>query len=259
MPTLGALSKERLSVELNNGSTQLYTAARRKQAINDAQEEFCDLTECLIRTQTITLSCGTTEYSLLSSTDFTRLAAQGVEYLRTDSNGLLTQIAGDDFPRRELPVQHRSEPGWRMSTTPTVAPTGYYLRGDGGDLRIGLFEPPKVGSSETVVLSVPFVMRPAAMASTAAVPFTVNSTVRTDLTLYHRALPHYAAHVLLPLTGDQNGATAQLQLFNSYVQRYQGNTRPKGGQTVTFATNYLANARGNEDDDWRRVPGWTWR
>ena len=83
--------------------------------------------------------------------------------------------------------------------------------------------------------------------------------MRTDLQLYQRALPHYAAHRLLPLTGDYQGATAQLQLFTSYVQRYKDAQRPKGGQQVTFDRDYLREARGSDDDDWRRVPGWTWR
>jgi hypothetical protein len=265
MPTLGQLSKERLSVELNNASTVLYTSTRRQQAINDAAEEFADLTECLVRQATITLSCSVREYTLLSSgvlsgsTDYSRISSQGVEYLFTDSNGLVTQLAGDDFVRRDIHLQNRAEPGWRGSTTPVRSPTAYYIRPSGGDLLIGLFEPPRVGSSETAVLQVPYVARPAPMGSTSDLPFTVNSTVRTDLTIYHRALPHYAAHKLLPLTGDQQGAIAQLQLFQSYVQRYKGDQRPKGGQSVTFATDYLSRARGSDADDWRRVPGWTWR
>lgn len=265
MPTLGQLSKERLTVELNNNSTQLYTSTRRQQAINDAAEEFADLTECLTHQATVALSCGVTEYRLLSSgtfagaADYTRLSSQGVEYLHTDSNGRVTQLAGDDFMRREIHLQSKHEPGWRASTTPVQSPTAYYLRSSGGDLLIGLFEPPKVGSSETAVLLIPYVARPTPMASTTEVPFTINGNVRTDLTLYQRALPHYAAHKLLPLTGDYQGATAQLQLFTSYVQRYKDAQRPKGGQAVTFARNYLQDARGDDGDDWRRVPGWTWR
>ena len=265
MPTMGNLSKSRLSVELNNGSTALYTSTLRQQYINDGAEEFADLTECLTQVATVTLSCGVTEYRLLSSgvlagsTDYSRLSSQGVEYLFTDSNGRVTQLAGDDFLRREVHSQNRFEPGWRASTTPQQAPSGYYLRSSGGDLLIGLTEPPKVGSSETAVLSVPYVARPAPMASTNDLPFTVGGNVRHDLTIYHRALPHYAAHKLLPLVGDQPGATAQLQLFQSYVQRYREANRPKGGQTITYATDYLGRARGMDSDDVRRVPGWTWR
>lgn len=263
MPTLGQLSKERLSVELNDASTVLFTSTRRQQAIHDAQEEFADQTECLIRQRTVTLSCSVTEYAILSSgvgsTDFLRLAPQGVEYLFTDSNGLVTQLAGDDFPQRTIPYQNRMEPGWRQSTTPVQAPSGFYMRADGGNLYVGLWEPPKVGSSETAVLQVPYVARPAPMASTTDEPFTVNSTVRTDLRVFHRALPHYAAHKLLGLIGDAQGSIAQLQLFQTYVDRYRSQQRPRGGQTVSYATNYLQRARRTDGDNWRRVPGWTWR
>ena len=259
MPTLGNLAKVRLTVELNDASTVLFTTALRHQYINDGQEEFADLTECLTRESTIALSSGVREYSLFTSTDYVRLAKQGVEYLHTSSGGTLTQAAGDDFPERAIQFQNRVEPGWRGSTTPVRIPSAWYQRQDGGDLKVGLYEPPAVGSSETAVLKVPYVIRPTSMTSTTALPFTLNSTVRTDLTLYHKALAHYAAHKLLPLVGDTQGSIAQLQLFQSYVDRYKGASRPRGGQQVTFATNYLQRARHGGVDDWRRVPGWTWR
>lgn len=259
MPTLGNLAKVRLTVELNDASTTLYTTALRHQYLNDAQEEFADQTECLTRDSTIALSSGVSEYSLFTSTDFVRLAKQGVEYLHTSSGGLLTQAAGDDFPEWPIQFANRSNPGWRGSTTAVRVPSAWYRRQDGGDLRIGLFEPPAVGSSETAVLRVPYVIQPTVMASTTALPFTVNSTTRTDLTVYHKALAHYAAHKLLPLVGDAQGAIAQLQLFQSYVDRYRGQQRPRGGQMVTYGTNYLQRARGRDRDDANRVPGWTWR
>jgi hypothetical protein len=130
---------------------------------------------------------------------------------------------------------------------------------DGGGLFLGLYEPPKIGSSETAVLLVPYVARPEVMTSTSAEPFTLNSTVRTDLRTYHRAFPHYAASRLLPLIGDKEGAAQQLAYYQVYVERYKSDRRPKGGQYVTYATNYLQRARGARGDDVRLVPGWTWR
>ena len=258
MATLGTLSKERLSRRLNNDSTQLYTSARRQQAIQDAADEFADLTECLTQQVTISVSCNTTEYSLLASTNFVRLAKQGVEYLHTSSNDYLTQRAGDDFPQRPIPYQNRVEPGWRASTTPVLTPSAWYQRVDGPSVLIGLYEPPKVGSSETAVLRVPIVIQHEAMASTSVEPFTVNSTVRIDLRPYHKALEHYAAAQLLPLTGDEAGAERQMQIFLGYVSRYLGQQRPRGGQMVSYATNYLQRARGGHRDV-SDTPGWTWR
>jgi hypothetical protein len=181
-----------------------------------------------------------------------------VEYLFTDSNGAVTQLAGDDFPERPIQFQNRTEPGWRGSTTPVQTPSGWYRRQDGGNLLIGLYEPPKVGSSQTAVLLVPYVVQAQPMTSTTAVPFTLNSSVRTDLQVYHKALAHYAAYRLLPLIGDTQGALQQLQLFDTFINRHDSQNRPKGGQMVTYATNYLRRARG-VPDDWRAVPGWTWR
>lgn len=267
MPNFESLYKERLSRELNNSDTSaLFTSTRRQEAINDAQEEFADLTECLIRQSSITVSCNVSEYQMLSSgvlggsTDYIRLAAQPVEYHFTDSNGTLRQLSGDEFPERPVRWLGRYDQGWRQSTTPLETPSGYYIRPDGGNLYLGLTEPPDVGSSETAQIVVPYVARPAPMTSTGDEPFTVNSTTRTDLRLYHKALPHYAAYKLLPLLGDMEAANYQLQQFLTYVARFKGRDKPRGGRHVMVARSYLNEAKGRGfDDDWRRVPGWPWR
>lgn len=248
------LYKDELTRELNNSDTSvLFTSTRRQQAINDAQEEFADLTECFIRQSTIACSCSVTEYMLLSSgtlqnsTDYSRLAKQGVEYHLTSSHGgssaRTRTSAGDEFPRRDIEWRNRYDGHWRESTTPVEFPDGYYLRKDGGNVYIGLSNPPDVGSSETAKLLVPYVARPVYMASSGTEPFTHNSTSRTDLRVYHKALPHYAAYRLLPLIGDIQGANQQLQTFLGYVSRYVQNERPKGGQHVTLARSYFGESR----------------
>lgn len=256
---------EALNLELNSAdSNVLYTTARRKQAINDAQQEFADLTECWVRQSSITCSCNTAEYAILSSgvlsgsTDFVRLAPQGVEFLRTDSNGLTTQMAGDDFPERPVQWRNKFEPGWRASTTCVEYPRGYYLRPDGGNLYLGLWDRPDVGSSETATVRVPYVATPVPMASTGDEPFSLSGQSRTDLRIYHRALPHYAAYKLLPLKGDTQGADQQLQKFLGYVARYKQAHRPRGGQTVMLARNYLREARGIGGRDGVQSDGGGW-
>lgn len=272
MPVFETLYSEDLNIPLNSSdSNTLYTTARRKQAINDAVEEFADLTECLIRQSSITVSCNTVEYLLLSSgvlggsTDYSRLAAQGVEY-RVRSSGAssaqrwVTWLAGDDFPQRPIPWRNRNESGWRQSTNAST-PSGYYLRPDGGNLYIGFDRPPTVGSSQAAELLVPYVARPAAMTSTGDLPFTVGGQTRTDLTIYHKAFPHYAAHKLLPLVGDAEGSQGELQKFLGYVTRFLQAQRPKGGTFVQMATNYLRQARGGRRGSWDRdsnVPPSQW-
>lgn len=266
MATFEQLWDTDLDVELNSESTQLFTKARRKSAINAGAVEFADLTECLTRQSSVTCSCNVTEYALLSSgslggsTDYARLSTQAVEYIRTDSNGVVTRLSGkDDFPQRPITWKNDNDPGWRNSTTPVTHPTGYYIRADGGSLYIGLNERPKIGSSETAELLVPYVARPAPMASTGEIPFTVGAATRYDLTVYHQALPHFAAYRLLPLQGKVQEAQAQLQVFLSYVTRFQQAKRPQGGQTVTFARNYFRDARSRPDGLGRTAPGWDWR
>ena len=60
--TFEELTKAELSIALNNSDTSvLFTGARRRQAINDAQEEFADLTECFVKYSTVACSGNTTE------------------------------------------------------------------------------------------------------------------------------------------------------------------------------------------------------
>ncbi len=243
MAIFEALYSHLLDREINNNSSLAgspFSSTNRQQAINDAQEEFADLTECFVVQSTIACSCNTAEYSLLGSTAFTRIAKQGVEYHLVSSNGTLRTMAGEQFPRRDIDWLNRNEPNWRESTTPVEFPSGYYVRGDSASLVIGLVDPPDIGSSESGTLVVPYVARPAAMTSANEEPF----QGRLDLKVYHRALPHYAAYKLLPLMGDDAGADKQLQKFMGYVQRNLQDQRPKGGTHVLMGRNYFRESRG---------------
>jgi len=255
--TFEQLYKGELSIRLNNSDTQvLFTSTRRQVAIREAEEEFADLTECLTRVSTIACSCNVTEYTLTStslqnSTDYVRLAKQGVEFVHTSSNDVVTHASGDGFPRRDLVWRNQFDQGWRTSTTPVQVPSGFYIREDGGQVILGLNEPPRVGSSETAKVYVPYVARPETMATSTSEPFTVGGVSRADLRVYHKALPEYAAYKLLPLVGDKEGAQEALQKFLGYVARYAQNQRPKGGQHVTVARSYLRESmrRGGRDHD----------
>lgn len=249
------LYKTELSIAMNNPDTSvLFTSTRRQVAIRQAEEEFCDLTECLTRVSTVACSCNVSEYALNTSTggstDFVRLAKQGVEYHHVSSGGRTRTVSGDQFPRRDIEWMNRFEPNWRESTTPVEMPESYYVRADGGSLLIGLTDPPDIGSSETGKLLVPYLTQPSVMTSSSAEPFTVSGTARTDLRVYHKALPHYAAYKLLPLIGDMQGSQDQLQKFLGYVQRYTQSARPRGGTHVTVARSYFRESRriGAEPD-----------
>lgn len=256
MATFEQLTTVLLDREINNNSSLAgspFASTNRQQAINDAQEEFADLTECFQKQSSVACSCNVSEYALLTSTggstDFVRFAKQGVEYHHTSSNDVLRTMSGEAFPRRDIEWLNRHDPHWRESTTPVELPTGYYQRAEGASVFIGLIDPPDIGSSETGKLLIPFVARPAPMTSSTEEPW----SGRADLRIYHKALPHYAAYKLLPLIGDQQGAQDQLQKFLGYVQRYAQNARPKGGTHVTTARNYFRESRRSGADVDRSV------
>lgn len=268
MPNFGDLTGIYLDHELRSAdSTVLYTSTRRAQAINDGYREFCELTECLLRVSTVTCSCNTSTYNLLSSgvlgsTDFVRIAPRGVEYHLLSSGGgstaRLTQLAGDDvFPRRDIEWLNAYDSGWRQSTSPQM-PTGYYVDASDGKFVVGLDRPPDIGSSEVGKLIVPFIARPAPMTSTGDVPFTIGSATRQDLIPFHQALVHYAAHQLWKLKGDADESDRQMAKFLAYVQRYTEKMRTRGASFVRLAKNYLTAARrqGGETDRARDPYRW---
>lgn len=252
MPTFEYLTGSALDQELRSAdSTTLFTTARRNQAVNDGAAEFAELTECLLRLSTVTCSCNTQEYNLLSSailgsTDFVRVAPRGIEYHLLSSHGgssaRLTQLAGDDFPRRDIEWLNQYDPGWRQSTTPQT-PTGYYLDERDGGYRIGLDRKPDIGSSEVGTLLIPFIARPPVMTSSGDQPFTVGGSVRSDLIPFHIATAHYAAHNLEKLRGDNEASDRQYAKFLAYVNRYFEKVRRRGGATVRLAKNYLKSVR----------------
>ena len=243
----GYLTGAALDTEIRNtDSTVRFTTARRNDAINLGIQEFADYTECYTRVSTVACSCNVTTYDLLASTtmastDFVRLAARGVEYHLLSSGGQLTQLAGDDFPRRDIEWLNTYEPGWRQSTTVSL-PVSYYVDEADGQYNIGLYPPPDVGSSETAKLLVPYVARPAVLTSTGDIPYANGGNVRRDLFAYHQATVHHAAHTLEKLRGDDQASDRQLSKFMGFVDRFLGQKRQKGGTTVRLIRNYLADA-----------------
>ena len=267
MATFSDLTGHLLDTELHSAdSTTLFTSTRRAQAVNDAYAEFCELTECLLRVSTVACSCNTQEYDLLSSatfgsTDFVRIAPRGLEYQVLSSHGgssaRLTQLAGDDFPRRDIEWLNKYESGWRQSTTPQM-PTGYYVDEKNGKFVIGLDHPPDIGSSETGKLIVPYIARPAAMTSSTDVPFTVGSNTRTDLIPFHQAIAHGAASRLERLRADTESVDRQSALFLSYVNRFTEKMRKRGGAFVTQAKQYLRSARSGSGVRESARRDWYW-
>lgn len=243
--TFDELYQSRLNIELNSASSNgVYGTTFRQQAVNDGYREFAMLTDCWIVRSSVAVTNAVQEYTLSTLAGFRRLDASGPEFrlLSSGSSGVLTVLAGkDDFPRRDEVWLHTYASGWQSTTA--RMPTGWYLRKDGGRTILGLDSPPLVGSSEGATLRIPYIAEPDALVASTAVPFSDLSGVRSDLIEYHQALVHFAAHKLLPLVGDMEGAQAQLVKFTDYVKRFWQNLRPRGGTHVTMARSYLREAR----------------
>ena len=245
------LYTDRLDEELGtDDSTRLFTTARRKFAINEGIRQFADLTECFTKESSLTCSNGVGEYSVFSTVnmvdrDFIRLSKQEPEYRLVSSNstspGSTQYVSGKDFRRTTVQWLDEYEPGWRNSTGGT--PQFYYERVHGTDRVIGLYPPPKVGSSEAGTLRVPYVARPSSLSDDTHVPFYSTASQRHDLHDYDQAYVHFAAHRLEKLRVQPEESGQQLQAFLGYVQRFLGALRPKGGTTVRTARNYFGDAR----------------
>lgn len=248
MPTFSSLYTTYLTHELGTeDSTTLFTDSRRKTALKRGIQEFCDLTECLARTVTLTVTSTAAEYDLnVSPGDFARIAAgQSVVFQYTDASSNVTTLAGkDDFPQWTVAKLDQYDPGWRDSSVSTSmqVPSKWYLRPDGAALYLGFTPPPSSGSSASMLAKVPYVPYVNSI-STSSEPFTYGSTastsVRVDLRPYHMAPVHYAAHQLEKLRRDDQASDRQLQKFLGYVQRYTQNLRQKGGTALTFTRTYF--------------------
>jgi hypothetical protein len=240
----------------------LFTTARRKHAINEGQRQFADLTECVIRQSSVTVSSSAREFDLLSTSilagssnaAFLRVAEQGPAYLVSDSNGNLQTIAGDDFPERDVAWLDAADEGWRSTHTGT--PSAWYQRRDAGSLYFGLNRPAQISTAETGELLIPYVVNPSSMTVSSNVPFNFAGVVRKDLQPYHQALVHYAAHDLEKLRKDPEASNQQLQKFLGYVQRYIAAVKPKGTKTLRQARSYFRDARGRGDLVGARAPWW---
>jgi hypothetical protein len=237
-------------------STQLFTDARRQAGINDGLREFAELTECCVRTATITLTGGTQEYDLnstyISGLDFVRLAAkQSVEVSYTDASSKTQIVTGDDLRQRDVAWLNRYQPGWRDTSTAASSggqlPSAFYLRPDASHLYLGFVPVPSTGSSASMTATVPYVPYVAALSASTDVPYRFTGFSRDDLRPFHMAAVHYAAHQLEKLRRDDQASDRQLQKFLGYVTRYLQGLRQKGGTSLTFARTYFRRSLGAGD------------
>lgn len=234
-----------LDRELGSVDTALFTVARRKDALNEAQREFVRLTSCLTRDVTITplsdTASGPLEIDLdsaavISATDFLALAPQGIA-LKKVSGTTTTYYTGDDLPRRDVVWLDRYSPGWRTSTPGT--PTAHYIREDGGTVLLGFTPAIDVVGSDEWSAIVPYVCYPSDMSADADEPFTVVTNAKRTLRTSHQGLVHFAAARMEELRKNYAAVDRQMKLFNSYVDDYLRRQRRPGGTHVVMARDYF--------------------
>lgn len=217
--------------------TQLFTTERRQDAINAAQLEWAERTQCTVRQIRVTLTDDVGEYDLDSlSSDVVNLSAQGVTIEIVPTTGSTRYIEGDDLRVLSVEALDQETPGWRAVSAGT--PTVQYSRQDGGKWFLGFHPKPSIAAGDTWTALVGVVVIPTTMFAASDEPFTINGNPLRMLRPYHRALVHFAAYDLEQFRKDTARGGVQLQLFESYVTRYEAAMRPKGGQVVRFVRNY---------------------
>ena len=252
MPVFSSLYTGYLDTELGtDDSTVLFTTARRKAAVNLGIKEFAALTECQQQRITVTITGGTQEYNLNSTAivpngDFDGFTKEGVVFTYTDASSNVTKLGGDDLPRRDVHWLDRYRPGWQSDTTASTVrqtPEFWYVRPSGASLFLGFTPRPCTGSSASASFTLPYLAQHVVLTSDSQYPFTVGGSPRLDLTRYHQAVVHYAAHHLEKLRKDDAASDRQLQKFLGYVQRYWQDARIKGGRAIMTARNYFERQR----------------
>jgi hypothetical protein len=235
------LYQDELTRELGTADrTQRFTDARRKAAINAAQLEFLERTECLRHQVSVALVDGTGEYNLEAIADFAWISKQGVSIQITDANNNVRYVEGNDLPVTSVENLNAEQTGWRSVAKGT--PRAMYVRMDGPP-QLGFVPAPGIAAGETWVALVPYVVMVADLVNDNDVPFTRAATPVASLKPYHRALAHFAAYDLEKLRKDVNAQQKQLALFDQYVQRYLGRQPSNQGTHVRLARDYRNEAR----------------
>ena len=98
---------------------------------------------------------------------------------------------------------------------------------------------PDVPATETWALVVPYVAQPIDMTADSDEPWSASSDPLKQLRPWHQALAHFAASSLERFRKDYQASDYQLNRFAAYVSDFLQTDKPRGGQHVGFARNYL--------------------
>ena len=243
---------EALNIELaSSDTTQLFTTARRKAAINEAMTAFVKETGCTKRTRTLTMVDEDGEYVLDTEfTDFLRLAGEpSIRVLNASSQARWIQ-GKDSFPRRDIEMLDWERPGWRDLDPAT--PDCWYVETTDGNTVLGVVPAPLFASGETWTIRVPTIVTPTAMSADGDIPFTINSDQSLNLAPFHQGLAHYAAGRLESLRKNYDGYDRQMRVYAGYVVKWFAQRQQDGPGVIQIARDYYGEQRRPRiEDPWR--------
>lgn len=238
MAVFSVLYGDRLDRELGSADrTERFTTQRRKDAVNEGQDEFIRLTGAFTEDAEWTMADQDQEFNLATlfpGDKFLRLHTRQPYISMSDLNASVTYIQGKDFPRKDIETLDREEPGWRQASA--GRPQCWYVREDVNAIYIGIYPKADIPTGHTWTLNVPAVVYATALSGDSNVPFEGKNVLR----VYHQALVHYAAAQLEKLRRNYTVSAAQLDAFLAYVNEYNGDkNKTQSGDRVEFGHNYF--------------------
>jgi hypothetical protein len=254
MSTFLTLYDDLLDIELASADlTQLFTTARRKQAVNDGMQTFVRQTGCTKTYGEISIVDGVGEYNVYAFlTDWIR--RMGPPSIRIQHGATARYLQGPfDFPRHDPEELDRISPGWRSVSAAT--PASWYLREETGQLLLGATPAPSITVGDVWDWIVPYLAKPSVLSAASSEPFTVGGAVLLRLEPYHQALVHYAAGLLEPLRKNYAAAQRQMSLYNGFVEEYRVQEQKDGPDQITLLRDYYGEQqRGTRAQDPRSWP-----
>jgi hypothetical protein len=246
--TFEELFGEALDHELGSADrSERFTLVRRKRAVNLAQREFARLTDCFQREAQVDLVHDISEYdleSVINDDAFMRFTDAQPWLNVSEIPGIVRTLTGNEFPRVDIPLLDREQPGWRG--VGLSQPTSWYLREDGGRMLFGVVPTPRIVAPATWTALIPYSAYPADMLLNTDQPYSTTSSggnSKLVLRVYHQALVHHAASTLEKLRRNYPQMNFQTQMFRDMVADYLARRQPTGGTRVSMARNYFREAQ----------------
>lgn len=180
---------------IGDPSNQKWSASKKQEIIEDAQEAFVLDTRTLRDTATTTVVDGTQEYSLPSDVlDVIRMAHKGIRLRRLSKFDLDTLYAtGRDW------------------TQDSGTPSAYYVDLDPNNKVFGLYPKPAAGDAGAN-LTMEYVKMPPVLTSDSSVPLDSHTLLIT----YQMAIAYWAAAYFLDIRPDQQAVFSASRYKKKY-------------------------------------------